>query len=95
MGDQVLLSIENLPLKLVPARKLRKRYVGPFFVTRCIGLVAYELELSEAWKIHPVFHTSLLQPFQVSTWTRSQESVVEELELEENDCSYEIKKLLC
>ena len=55
--------------------------------------MAYELELPEAWKIHPVFHTTLLRPFQVSTWTRSQESAVEELELEEDDHSYEIEML--
>ena len=88
------MSTENLHLKQVPARKLQKRFVGPFFVTKCIGPVAYELELPEAWKIHPVFHTSLLRLFQVSTWTRSQESAVEELELEVDDRSYEIEKLL-
>ena len=94
VGDQVLLSTNNLQLKQVPARKLQKKFVGPFFVTRCIGPVAYELELPEAWKIHPVFHTSLLRPFKVTAWTQDQKSAVEELELEEDDRSYEIEKLL-
>ena len=94
MGDQVLVSTENLHLKQVPAHKLQKRFVGLFFVTKCIGPVAYELELPEAWKIHLVFHTSLLRPFRVSMWMCSQESAVDELELEDEDRSYEIEKLL-
>ena len=59
-GDQVLLSTEHLSLKNAPIRKLRKRFIGPFFVLRRIGKVAYELDLPEAWRIHRVFHTSLL-----------------------------------
>ena len=94
VGDQVLLSTENLHVKQVPARKLKAKFVGPFFVCRCIGPVAYELQLPEGWKIHPVFHTSLLRPYRVSTWTKAQESAVEDLELEEEDRSYEIEKIL-
>ena len=94
VGDQVLLSTNNLHLKQVPAAKLKAKFVGPFFVRRCIGPVAYELELPESWKIHPVFHTSLLRPYRETTWTRAQESAVEELELEEDDRSYEIEKIL-
>ena len=66
MGEQVLLSTEPLQLKNVPVLKLRKKLVGLFFVTRRIGPVAYEFELPQTWRIHPVFHTSLLRPFQTS-----------------------------
>ena len=85
--------MENLNLKNTPPRKLRKRFVGPFFVTWCIGSVANELELPQTWKIHSIFHTSLLRPFRTSTWTRSEESALEELEVED-DRSYEVEKLL-
>ena len=54
----------------------------------------YELELVEAYKIHPIFYMSLLHPFWVSMWTLSQGSAIEDLELEEEDCSYENEKLL-
>ena len=93
VGEQVLLSTEHLQLKNAPVRKLRKRFVGPFFVTKRIGPVAYELELPQTWKIHPIFHTSLLRPFRTSTWTTTEESAVDELELED-DRSYEVEKLL-
>ena len=55
MGEYVLLSTKHLQLKNAPVCKLRKSFVGPFFVTRRIGPVAYELELPQTWRIHPVF----------------------------------------
>ena len=93
MGEQVLLSTEHSHLKNTPVRKLKKRFVGYSFVTRRIGPVAYELELPQTWRIHPIFDTSLLHPFRMSTWSTPQESAVDELELE-GDRSYEVQKLL-
>ena len=94
VGEQVLLSTEHLKLKNEPIRKLRKRFVGPFFITKRIGPVAYELELPQTWKIHPVFHTSLLRPLRTSTWSTRTESTVDDLELEEDGRSYEVQRLL-
>ena len=94
MGDQVLLSTNNLHMKQVPAAKLKAKFVGPFFVHRCIGPVAYELKLPENWKIHPILHTSLLRPFWVTTWNQATESAVEDMELEDDERSYEIEKIL-
>ena len=94
VGEQVLFSTEHLQLKNAPIRKLRKRFVGPFFVTKRIGPVAFELELPQTWKIHPVLHTSLLRPFRTSTWSTRTEPAVDDLELEEDDRSYEVKRLL-
>jgi len=36
--------------------------VGPFRVKSVKGPVNYELELPATSKIHPIFHTSLLEP---------------------------------
>ena len=59
-GEQVLLSTEHLQLKNAPVHKLKRQFVGPFAMVRLVGPVAYKLEPPKGWKIHNVFHTSLL-----------------------------------
>ena len=65
MGDLVLLSTRNLKMKGIPS-KLQKRFVGPFRVIEAIGEQAYSLALPEDWKIHPVFHVSLLRAWRAA-----------------------------
>ena len=62
-GDRVLLSTQNLRFKNIP-NKLRQRFVGPFRVEEKIGKSAYKLGLPDRWKIHDVFHVSLLKLWQ-------------------------------
>ena len=53
-------------LRLGLKGKLAPRYVGPFEVTKTIGLVAYRLALPPYLaKIHDVFHVSLLRKAEV------------------------------
>ena len=59
-GDLVLLSTRNLKMKGTPG-KLQQRFVGPFRVIEAIGQQASRLSLPTNWKIHPVFHMSLLK----------------------------------
>ena len=42
------------------------KWMGPFKVVQRVNDVAYELELPKPWKIHNVFHVSLLKPYQKS-----------------------------
>ena len=66
IGDMVLLNTKNIRLNHPGARKLLPRWIGPFPVTRVIGAhnTAAELKLPDSYRIHPVFHISLLRPMQ-------------------------------
>lgn len=67
VGDKVLLSTANLNLRgSGPAKKLLPKFEGPFKITQVVSPVAYRLELPKTMQVHPVFHVSLLRPFQES-----------------------------
>ena len=42
-------------------RKLEAKFFGPFRVLHPIGKQAYKLEFPKKWKIHDIFHVSLLE----------------------------------
>jgi hypothetical protein len=46
-----------------PTAKLAPKRYGPFSIKRKISDVVYQLELPPQWKIHNVFHASLLTPY--------------------------------
>jgi hypothetical protein len=57
-GDLVYLSTKNLPLP--GTRKLSPCYLGPYEILQKYGS-AYKLKIPATWKIHDVFHVSLLK----------------------------------
>ncbi len=65
IGGEVMLAAKNLR-QVRPSKKLADRYLGPFKITAAIGEhgQAYKLELPASYKIHPVFHVGLLEPYQ-------------------------------
>ena len=66
VGDLILLNTVNLHLKGILG-KLKKKFIGPFKIIEKIGLQSYRVELPESYKIHNVFHVSLLK-----FWNESQ-----------------------
>ena len=46
-----------------PSRKLAPKREGPFKIIKVISPVVYRLKLPDQWRIHPMFHASLLTPF--------------------------------
>jgi hypothetical protein len=64
IGQKVLLSTKNLSMH--GTAKLLPRYIGPFPVTEQVSSVAYRLHLPPQYKIHNVFHVSLLKPYKDS-----------------------------
>ena len=65
VGDLVLLSNSNLKMKGTPGN-LQRRFVGHFQVMATIGKQAYRLSLPDDWKVHPVFHVSLLKDWRIA-----------------------------
>ena len=63
VGDEVVLSTKHLHLDQHLPTKLRRRWVGPFRVSKVVSPVAYGLDLPPRWKIHPVFHVSNLKRY--------------------------------
>jgi hypothetical protein len=60
-GQKVWLDTRNLKTnyhgKMTPKRE------GPFEIEETLGPVTYRLKLPAAWKIHNVFHATLLRPY--------------------------------
>ena len=61
-GDRVWLQNRNTKTTR-PSKKLDYKRLGPFTISKRIGLRAYKLNLPPSMKIHPTFHISLLEPY--------------------------------
>ena len=59
IGDKVWLEGRNLHTTH-PSSKLAPRHYGPFTITRVVSRTSYQLKLPPQWKIHDVFHATLL-----------------------------------
>jgi hypothetical protein len=62
VGDKVWLFRNNI-VTTRPCAKLDYKCLGPFKIAKLVDLVACRLELPLHFKIHDVFHVSLLEPY--------------------------------
>jgi len=65
IGDMVMLNAKHICTKR-PFMKLAPKLYGPFKILEQQVELAYQRELSEGWKVHPVLHVSLLEAYQTS-----------------------------
>jgi len=70
VGDLVMLHAKTICTKR-PSKKLSPKLYGPFKVLEKKGSRAYKVEIWPRWKIHPVFHVSLLEPYRASNRPKS------------------------
>ena len=93
MGDKVWLEGRNLTTTH-PTAKLAPRRYGPFPVTRVISRTSYQLKLPPQWKIHNVFHATLLTPYKETSLNGSQ-SQEPAPELIDGQPEWEVEQILC
>jgi hypothetical protein len=70
VGDFVYVKLRpyrQISVGKTGSHKLTKRFIGPFKIIQQIDDVAFKLELPATSRIHPVFHTSKLNPCRGST----------------------------
>ena len=90
-GDQVWLDSRNL--KTVYHKKMKPKREGPFIITDVLGPVTYQLKLPVTWRIHNVFHATLLQPYKENE-TYGSNFTEPPPELLEGEEVYEIETIL-
>jgi len=67
VGDLVMLSGRNIKTRR-PSKKLDHKNHGPFQIEKIVSPLVVSLTLPQKWKIHNVFHVSLLEPYQTSEY---------------------------
>ena len=60
-GEKVWLDLKNL--KTLYHKKMAPKREGLFEITDALGPLTYRLKLPETWRIHNVFHASLLRRY--------------------------------
>ena len=90
-GDQVWLDSRNL--KTMYHKKMKPKREGPFTITEVLGPVTYRLQLPTSWRIHNVFHATLLKPYR-ETETYGRNFPEPPPELLEGEEVYEIENIL-
>ena len=92
IGDLVKLTTKDIRTKR-PIKKLTPELYGPFKVLEKRGNRAYKLDIPPSWKIHSVFHVSLLEPYKVSDRPNREQPSWEQEDVE-GDMEWEIEKIV-
>ena len=75
------------------SRKLAPKRMGLFEITHIPFPLTYQLKLPHTWKIHDVFHTSLLSPYR-STEAHGPPFLEPPPDVIDNEEEYEVEAIL-
>jgi hypothetical protein len=92
VDQEVWLEAKNLRLPYQTPKLAPKRH-GPFRISKQVSPVAYQLQLPNAWKIHNVFHASLLTPYR-ETPQHGPNYIKPPPELIEGEHEYEVEAIV-
>ena len=90
-GDKVWLDSRHL--KTIYHKKMKPKREGPFEITEVLGPLTYRLKLPTSWRIHDVFHATLLKPYKENE-TYGENFTNPPPELVEGEEVYEIETIL-
>jgi len=92
ISDIIMLNTKNIHTKR-PTKKLVPKLYGYFEILEQRGELAYKVELSERWNMHPVFHVSLLDPYQTSIRPAREQAHMEPVEID-SDLEWQVEKTI-
>lgn len=92
VGDLVWLDARNIRTKR-PTRKLDWKNLGRFAIKTVLSNWAYELDLPDTMKIHPVFHVSKLSPVPIDPFPGQVQAPAQPIEVD-GDVSWEVEEIL-
>ena len=93
VGAKVWLEGTNLRLPSNLTPKLAPKQYGPFEVATQISKVAYKLKLPLTWKIHDIFHASLLTLYK-ETLQHGPNFLEPPPEITEGELELEVEKII-
>ncbi|RXW20770.1 hypothetical protein EST38_g5090 [Candolleomyces aberdarensis] len=91
-GQKVWLESKNLKLPYL-SKKIAPKREGPFKISDVLSPVTYRLSLPEHWRIHNVFHATLLSPF-IETDTHGPAHPTPIPDIIEGEEEYEVEGIL-
>ena len=92
VGDLVMLNAKNIRTKR-PSPTLAPWLYSPFKILEQRGKLAYKLQISDRWKIHPVFHVSLLESYRTSIRPAREQPPMEPEEIDA-DLEWEVERIV-
>ena len=95
VGDLIWLNRKNIATTR-PSPKLDFKRFGPFKILKVVGesKLAFQLELPPRWRIHDVFHASLLDPYHANEIDGRKQVVPQPPEIVEGIPEYEVEGIL-
>ena len=79
-----------------PSQKLDQKLLGPFEIVDVVAesKAAFELRLPSHWRIHPVFHASLLDPYRANKIVGREQPLPKPPEIVKGELEYEVDAVL-